>query len=406
MFPFRNCFFLFLLLAASGAWGDFGNWFVANQRVITPLDSTEKKLSYRFTCQENMSLSAVAVYCVESKESPSYIVSLQEDKKGFPSGEPLAFSSYVPRAQSWTTIPLLSTPLVKGRVYHLVLEHDSNRGGIHPVGRIGPANFSSFVSTDTLNHRHPNDGSPDPEANMLLLDQGKWKEMNREPVYVIYGEGNLSQGNPYDDPGVRPIYAGGDQNDKTHQVWQGEALHFPCGFQAVSLVARVRKQGHPSAPLNYFIVKNEYMIHKCYPVHSAVFLAPGQVEDGFRWVTVGFDDARTSSFSPEAWYLVFQTDSGRPSKNAPGCEDCYLLSDDGNSGGLAQAADLTFDSGPHRSREVYSRDGGSPLDWLDEFERDANVAVLGPPCHSVPYTEQGSLIPTPEPLDGGNGGQP
>ena len=105
------------------------------------------------------------------------------------------------------------------------------------------------------------------------------------------------------------------------------------------------------------------------------------------------------SFAPECWYIVFQTDSGKAVKKFPGCQDCYLLSDVGNSGGLAEAADLTFDSGAHLSRATRSLDGGSPLNWLDDFERDANVAVSG--IDYIPLSTGGNEptpIPTPFPL--------
>jgi len=103
----------------------------------------------------------------------------------------------------------------------------------------------------------------------------------------------------------------------------------------------------------------------------------------------------TNNFRAECWFFVFQSDSGRSSNNAPGCEDCYVISDAGNSGGLAAVADLTFDGGPHRSREVYSMDGGNPLHWIDEFERDANIAVSIP---SGPDSEPNEVNPIPVPL--------
>ncbi|HTC19971.1 MAG TPA: hypothetical protein VK859_03935, partial [bacterium] len=185
----KSAIFTVLLLAAPWARADFGNWFVANQRLSTPLDSSDKKLSFRFTCQDNMNLTAAAVYCVEASNPPAYQISLQADENGSPSGEPLAFSSYIPRSQTWTTVPLESVPLLKDKVYYLVLEQDVKRGGDHAVGVIGPANWASFLSTDVLNHLHPNDGSPDPAANTMLFENNQWKELNQEPVYAVYGEG-------------------------------------------------------------------------------------------------------------------------------------------------------------------------------------------------------------------------
>jgi hypothetical protein len=395
------CFF-FILVGVPSAWSDFGNWFVANKRLSTTLDSSEKKLTFRFTCQDNMNITAAAIYCVDAIHPPAYRINLQEDKNGLPSGDSLTSSSYIPSPRSWSTVPLDSVPLVKGKVYHLVVEQDVNRGGDHPVGLIGPSNFASFLSTDVLNHIHPNDGSPDPETNVLVFTNGKWKSLDEEPVYALYGAGSHLQGNPYDDPGIRPIYGSGDPRDKTHQVLQGQSLHFHCGTQSSSFAIRVRKQGNPKYPLNYLILKNEFQIHKTYPVHSAIALTPEQVPTAFQWVTLGFNDQGSSNFSPECWFLVFQTDSGRHSKNFPGCEDCYVLSDVGNSGGLSNAANLTFDGGPHLSRAIYSTDGGNASHWIDEFERDANVGTIGPSC-PIPFPSEFLPLPTPLPLVGGNG---
>ena len=376
---------------------DFGNRFVANRRLSTPLNSSDKKISYRFTCQEDMDLAAAAVFCVEAEKPPAYLLSLQADEHGYPSGNPLASSHFIPRAQSWTTVPLSRAPLLKGKIYHLVVEQDVLRGGGHAVGVIGPSNWASFLSTDVLNHLHCGDGTPDPSTNVLLFEGNRWRELGQEPVYAIFGAGNSLQGNPYDDPGVRPIYGGGTPVDKSKQVLQGQALHFHCGYAATAFAIRVRKQGNPHSPLNYSILKHFFQIHKTTPIYTAVALEPGQTPSGFQWVTIGFGDKSKSNFSPECWFLVFQTDSGRPSKDFPGCDDCYVLSDVGNSGGLGEAAELTFDGGPHLSRLVYSLDGGSPFHWLDEFERDANVVAIGPDC-PPPLKMEYQPVPTPEPL--------
>jgi hypothetical protein len=397
----KNLLFCLVIIqmGSSMAWCDFGNWFVVNKRLSTTLDSSDKKLSYRFTCQTDMNVAAAAIYCMNANEPPAYLVSLQDDNNGIPSGLSLTSSSYIPRAESWCTVPLDSVPLIKGKVYDLVVEQDIKRGGDHPVGTIGPNNWAAFLSTDVLNHIHPNDGSPDPETNVLSFKSDHWTVLNQEPVYAIYGNGSQLQGNPYDDPGVRPIYGSGDSMDKTHQVLQGEALHFHCGTLSSAFAIRVRKQGNPKSNLNYLILKNNFQIHKTYPIHTAVALTPEQSPTAFQWVTIGFDNRSVSNFSPECWFLVFQTDSGRPSKNNPGCEDCYVISDVGNSGGLADAANLTFDGGPHLSRAVYSTDGGSASNWIDEFERDANIGAIGPPCHIFPQREFPTL-PTPLPLIG------
>jgi len=394
---------LFFFFAPLGA-AEFGNCFVATKRLSTSLDTSKKKLSYRFTCQEDMDLSAAAIYCLKAENPPSYLISVQKDEQGFPSGTPLSTSHFVPLQKSWSTIPLASVPLLKGKIYHLVLEQDILRGGGHPVGRCDASHYAAFLYTDVLNHLHPRDGSPDPATNVIAMDEKGWKEINREPVYALYGTGNKLQGNPYDDPGVCAVYGNNGSKEKTKHVLQGESLHFHCGFASSTFAIRVRKQGHPTDPLNYSILKHFFQIHKTTPIYSALALTPDQVSSEFQWVTIGFGDRSKSNFSPECWFLVFETDAGHASNNGYGCDDCYLISDVGNSGGLPEAADLTFDNGPHLSREVYSLDGGDPFHWIDDFERDANVFAIGPAC-PPPLERTFEAMPTPEPLDFGMEGQ-
>src|SRR5207247_848899 len=131
----------------------------ANKRMPLDLDSAGKKISFRFTCQQDLALVAASVFCAGAEAPPSYLVSLQEDQDGKPAGVALASSGFVPPPRGWTTVLLGEVPLFSGKVYHLVLEFDPNRGGEHPVGRIGPANRASFLSTDVLNRLHANEGT-------------------------------------------------------------------------------------------------------------------------------------------------------------------------------------------------------------------------------------------------------
>ena len=397
MQPSRPVFFLSLLLFSlvSTSWADFGNRFIANQRLESILDSPTKKISYRFTCQDDMTLTAAAIFCVQALAPPAYLVSLQADINGLPSGTALSSSTFIPRAQTWTTLPMDNIPLLKGKVYHLVLEPDLLRGGGHPVGVIGSSNYASFLSTDVLNHLHPNDDSPDPQANTLYFDGGNWKALDQEPVYAVYGTGSNFQGNPYDDPGIRPIY--GNDGAKDRSVLQGQVLHFHCGYPVKALAFRLRKQGNPKAPLKYTIMANNYRSHTCNIIHTPVTIESNLISADFKWVTVGVP-ADVPNFPAECYYFVLQTDSGRKSEKSPGCENCFVLSDVGNSGGIVHAADMTFDGGAHLSRETFSLDGGNLSHWIDEFERDANVMAIGPVCPPS-IIQDIPALPTPVPLE-------
>lgn len=385
--------FAIFLFSAGFAHADYGCHFIFNSRLATSLDGAEKKIAFRFTCRQDMSLIGISFYCENAKNPPGYKLSLQEDKNGFPSSTPLESSSITPKGGCWNTALINNLPLLPGKVYHVVIEQDVTRGGQHPVGIIDNNHFASVAYGDHLNAFDPRDEKPDPQLNVLAYEKGKWQVLNRQPLFAIHGSGTKFQGVSYDSPGELPIY--GTPNKPSDDVLQGEVLHPHSGMPAKGFAIRVRKQGHPTAPLIYRVYTNNFMQHLTVFAFSGQALLPEQVTDNFQWVTIGVKkEDHPQPFPPECRYVVFQTDSGRAVSQAPGCEDCYLLSEVGNSGGLANAADLTFDGGAHVSRESHSIDGGAT--WEDLFERDANVIILGP-VGPLAAPETIEAIPTPEP---------
>jgi hypothetical protein len=382
--------------AASFAHGDYGCHFTMGARLFTPLNSEDKKISFRFTCQESMNLIAVSFYCEQAQKPPAYKVSLQEDQGGLPLGQPLETASVTPKGGCWVTVPINNLSLLSGKVYHLVLEQDEMRGGNHKVGMIDDSHFASIAYGDHLNPFDPRAENPDPQLNVLVNENGKWQVLNRQPLFALHGSGSKLQGVPYDDFGGLPIHGNGTPGDRSADVIQGEALHPHYNIKATGFAIRVRKAGHPAAPLNYRVYAINFMRHKTTLAFSGEALLPSQVPAAYQWVTFGIkNEDHPLPFPIECAYIVFQTDSGHGISKSPGCEDCYLLSEVGSSGGLAGAAEMTFDGGAHLSREVTSTDGWKT--WPDAFERDANVVILGPlgSTHDVPAS---GPIPTPAPL--------
>ena len=387
----------FLFLAAL-AHANFGNYFILNSRISLPLDHAEKKISFRFTCRKDMNLTAASFYCEKIQRPPSYQLSLRGDEGGIPSQEPLGISRITPKAGSWNTASFSDLPLYAGKVYHLVIEYDANRGGSHPVGKIGPENFASVAFTSPLNPFHPRDEKPDKNSNVLEYQEGRWKVMNLQPLYALLASGLQSQGNPYDDFGERPIHGNGTPDDPSDDVIQGEALHPHGGINPKGFLIRVRKQGNPTSPLNFRVYSIDHLHHKTSLVYSGLALNPNQASENFQWVTIGLDPKSSlEAFPPECRCVVFQTNSGRSGTGSSACEDCYLLSDMGNSGGLASADYLSFDGGAHLSRAVTSNDGWKT--WSDDFERDANVVILG--NYSMIEPTPVPAIPTPLPWTNG-----
>ncbi len=388
-------FFLLLIGQARMVRADFGCRFVVQTRQAVKLDVKDKKVSFRVTCREDMDLLAVSLYCEKSKNSPAYLVEVFADQRGIPTTECLGKGSVTPRGGDWFTVPMDHLPLSAGKTYHLVVEQDVNRGGIHTVGVIDAEHYASFAYTTPRNGFIPFDGTADPHGTVLVYENDRWAEKDVQPLYALHGGGRYGEGNPYDDFGQRPIHGNGTPDVAEDDVLQGEALHPKCGIRPKGFTIRVRKEGNPISPLYFKVYTNDYMRHVTTLYFSGLALQPSQMTTEFQWVTFGISEGVTNNFQTQCTYVGFQTDSGKAAPGPAGCTDCYVLSDVGNRGNLPGAAEMTFDGGAHLSREAYSLDGGAT--WLDDFERDAHVVILGDPC--PPAEPLGTeSIPTPGPL--------
>jgi len=377
--------------------GDYGPTFFADKKVSLPLDGPTQKLSIRFTCRQDMGLIGASLFCEKSVQAPSYLGEIYPDVKGKPGPQPLETVSFVPRPGGWVTLPMNNIPLYEGRVYHLVIGWDAFRGGQHhKIGKIGTGNFASFSATSPPMRSHPRDGAKDPAAALLSFDGKDWTDLPLQPLYALHGLGARSQGNPYDDPGERPVHGNGTPKEPNDDVLQGEALHPHAGMNPNGMMVRVRKKGKPTGPLRYEVHAIQYMEGKASRVFSGTALRPDQVTTSFQWFTVPFDRKdQPQPFPPECRYVGFRTDSGKTSGDS--CEDCYLISDIGSTNGLPGAELFTFDGGAHLSRAAISTDGGRT--WADDFMRDAHVILLG--IHLPPEAKDVPAIPTPLPWSKG-----
>lgn len=386
--------FLLSLSLTAPSLADFGPHFILNQVSYLKIDDPDKKISVRFTAREDMNLLGVSFLEGPSKDLVSLKVSVQEDKGGKPSTVVLGSSCVVPGESGWKNIPFNNLPLVGGRVYHLVFETDRLRGGHHPVSTTDAGHFISLGYGDTLNKFDPQDEKKDLALDLLVLEKGVWKALGRQPLFALHGSGEKAQGAPYDIAGELPIHGNDTPQDPSDDLLQSECLHPHYGLNATGVRLRVRKQGHPTTPLNYRVYIHQYIQHTTVLGFSGVAFQPKEVGEKFQWLSFQFKkEDNPQSFPPECRYVVFQTASGRPVDQGPGCEDCYVISDMRTSGGLADGDELTFDGGAHLSREAVSTDGGKT--WIDLFERDANIILTGPEGSS-PNLPAFYAIPTPE----------
>lgn len=382
------CFFAPFLL-----WADFGVHSIQDSYLSVDLNDPSVQVSFRFTCGQDMDLVGASFFCGDVKGSPSLELSLHEDRNGRPNENDLGNNRIVPKTSSWNTVPLDHIPLIAGRTYHLVLRPDRMRGGHHPVSPVDTDHHASIVYGNLLNPIDPQGETTDKKLNVLVLTKDKWRTTDHQPLYALSGSGGRAQGNPYDLIGQRPVHGNGTPNDPSDDLLQSECLHPHYGMNATGIMVRVRKQGNPSAPLNYQVYVNQFQQHTTLLAFKGKAFDPGKVKKDFEWLSFPFaKEDHPQSFPPECRYIVFQTDSGRASTGSPGCEDCYVISDLGTSPGLPYGEDLTFDGGAHLSRAAFSADGGKT--WIDEFARDANVVLVGPES-PIPSLAPPGPIPTP-----------
>jgi hypothetical protein len=396
MSSLRNLIFgLISFFVISIAYADFGCRFIVGQSNPLSLDGADKKISIRFTCREDMVLSSAAVFCASAVNPPAYFASIQTDRRGKPSSVSLKSSKcFVPKPGAWMVVPLDGVGMQKGKIYHIVLEYDPGQGGGHPVGQIGSGHYASFLSTSPLNKFHVYDEAPDPAANVLICQRGRWKPMNQQPLFAVYGRGFSSyQGNPYDVSGGLPIHGNGTPDNPVDDVLQGQVVHASCDLLPTGFSIRIKKIGRPTAPLAYRVYSHDYLKGKTAEIYRGTALLPQNAPADWKWMT--FDVPSHFPLKPVCYYIGFQTDSGGPQGDS--CKDCYTVSYAGSSGGLAATMDLTFGAGAHFTRATASHDGGK--NWNDDYTRDLNFVVIAEPCPIL----QGAS-PSPEPATPAAGG--
>ncbi len=374
-----------LLFSAPQVRADFGLAWAAHSSAGLRMDSPEASFSIRFTSLRDQQLRLASLYCLSSSNAPSYLLSLQEDKRGLPSGRPLAVASWVPAGSSWGSLVFEGITLKKGSVYHAVVEFDSLRGGGHPVGTISPGNYAVFAALSPATQTLPLDGGKD--MALALLSRGKhgpWKDTGLTPVFMLRGADGLLQGQSYGETIAWPVYAG---------LAQAQVLHFNCGSTVSAIRVRVRKLGKPSAPLRLQIHKHDYHAHKVFQLYEADLAQASDLSSQWSWREFSLPEAAPRNVAPECYYFSLTTDSGLAESGQ--CADCYQVSGLKTWPGAPGSQDLTFDAGAHRSRAA-SRPGKSP--WRDDFDADLNLMAVGTACEARERDLSMEPLPTPAPL--------
>lgn len=188
-----------------------GNRFsVFGTEESSSLDTTNKKISFRFTAQNTKTVDELKVYISDThnNQTPTYRYGLQADDNDSPSGTWLGedeegYADFQTNDIGWHAVELEEqVNITEGTIYHLVIEHHS--------GSINAGKSIKLRTLRPLNLIVPFDSSDDLNLMIRWSDNGgsSWSDVNNTPVYMlIFDEGNPeAEGNPYHLADDKEVY--------------------------------------------------------------------------------------------------------------------------------------------------------------------------------------------------------
>jgi hypothetical protein len=364
----------FLITGNSGA----GNLYVVTGSQGIAINSASVQMAYRFTVQSLTILADAQVYVTALSNPPSYVLALQQDNAGKPSGTDVISQSFTPTAVGWTTVNFsTAATLIPGNAYHIIVRFGS--------GTISANQYAAFGATTPLDQIYPLTGSSDPNANVLTNASGGWNPMSLNPVYIL-GTGGapfVYEGEPYAVNLVKNIDGGAGATSNAD--WVSEKFIYTSATSTLMGGARVILQtvGSPSAPVSCLLTDE---------TSSAVTVASGvvtvsSVAAAFNWVNVSLVPA--FSFSQNHTYrLAFFTGSGSPGANS------YQTSVGNTAAGNSIQTDLTF--GGSVNGFLSTSIGGAT--WTDDVQSDLafDFVPAAPTATPTPVVSL-TAIPSPTP---------
>ncbi len=174
-----------------------------------PLTSTTSQAGYRFTAQSTGQITEAQVYITAISDTTpplglNYMVSLQTDSGGVPSGTILGSGPIVTPVVGWNDIPLTSPANVTaGNIYHLVAQWS----GVFP-----PPSSTNFITIRVSSQPdylfYPQSGAPDSQLAADENTTGTWSSLSEEPIFLVNDSGNWT-GNPYSTARTGPYWGTG-----------------------------------------------------------------------------------------------------------------------------------------------------------------------------------------------------
>jgi hypothetical protein len=162
------------------------------------LENSKEKVSIRFTAKLSGEATSLVIKALASEGQDQIRVGLQEDNNGTPDGKWIneyGFGiSSVGNKEGFITVNLQRTvPILKGKVYHIVIEPAENT----TKDRIPILTYMADGFAQPFNNDNPDIVWHDPRMNVLFYDLNGWREENKWPIFVIGYSDNRSEGQPY-----------------------------------------------------------------------------------------------------------------------------------------------------------------------------------------------------------------
>ncbi|MEM1874263.1 MAG: lamin tail domain-containing protein [Candidatus Hadarchaeales archaeon] len=326
----------------------WGNDFAASYYYTewTNLDSFEKKVSIRFVAQASKTLTGFMIYLYQTGTDLTWRFRLElDDGTGKPSGI-LAWSNawqtLKVTSSKWWTVDLLSPGMLrKGETYHIVISWENF--GVAPSSQ----DFINIRSLWPFNQTWINGLVTNNNRGVLIFDGSSWKDLGREPVYILNFSDKTYEGNPYYTLRTDAYEIGVFGDNAKGERFQTDLLRRVCGIEVYA-----RKSGTPHDNL-YLVLQRGASTLASVSVGDST-----TIENRWGWVGALFD--APLSLSP-AQYVVGLKSPGSTSGNR---YDVCLLGTYSSS----PHPDLTF-SGT-TACFVYSTNGGITWSTKSKMQDD------------------------------------
>lgn len=251
----------------------WGNTYLMSLTEAIDLDQPEKKISIRFKVKKGSTLHHIRLYISKLTGSPAdYILELQSDKGGYPSGTVLESIAFAADNPGWHMIEAFDYVLTAETIYHLVVYSPD----------ADAENFLTFsYAVLTNNNQRFNNNKGTNRGRAVLINMGKgWKEISHaDPIFTLDMADGTFLAQPYSSTFVTEKICASPEG-----VGQVVLMKAPRTITDISFL--VRKSGR-EVPKGDLLFKLEDLASG-EVVREGVLVPADKATTSFRWYTYAF----------------------------------------------------------------------------------------------------------------------